>query len=261
MIAACSRGRVGVLDDLGDLAVRVAHDAPVAVGIGRDEAQHGDGRLARVAAMLVQQGIERMAVEQWHVGVGDQDVAGVIVGQRLERTLHRVSGAELLFLHRDVDLAAQLVGQRGHRGADPVAVVADDGDQVIGVDGVPGMQGVPEQRTAGQFVQYLRGLRAHPGPGARGEHHNGGAVRHEISQSRLQTLSLRRQDSNLNYLNQNQRCCHYTTADRACVPILACRCRARRTARPVACLDRVDAGHTIVVVGEGASDVVGAECG
>jgi hypothetical protein len=24
---------------------------------------------------------------------------------------------------------------------------------------------------------------------------------------------LRRQDSNLNYLNQNQRCCHYTTAD------------------------------------------------
>ena len=35
---------------------------------------------------------------------------------------------------------------------------------------------------------------------------------------------LRRQDSNLNYLNQNQRCCHYTTAD----------CHALRALRPIA---------------------------
>ena len=118
-----------------------------------------------------------------------------------------------------VDGPAELVGQLGDRGRDAVAVMAEHDHEVLRRHLGHRMQRVREHAAAGQRVQHLRGVRPHAGarPG-RQDHDRGLADAVVISMplpcdrdSSVPTVarqgSLRRQDSNLNYLNQNQRCC------------------------------------------------------
>ena len=125
-----------------------------------------------------------------------------------------VAGAELLVLDRDVDGAAQLVGQLGDRGRDAVAVVAEHHDEVLRRHLGHRMQRVRQHAAAGQRVQHLRGVRAHAGTCPGGQDQDRGLAMHVGHPAlpcrqplRRASLMLRRQDSNLNYLNQNQRCC------------------------------------------------------
>ena len=124
---------------------------------------------------------------------------------------HRVAGAELLFLDRDLDRPAQLVGQLGDRRRDPVAVMAQQDDEMCRRHLGHRMQGVRQHAAAGQRVQHLRGVRPHAGPGPGGQDEDRGLAMPLSHRSSMPIVarqgSLRRQDSNLNYLNQNQRCC------------------------------------------------------
>ena len=87
------------------------------------------------------------------------------------------------------------------------------------------VQRVRQHAAAGQRVQHLRGVRPHPGAGPGRQHQDRGIAMHghspvlarelacrgrsrqPISARSASFAQLRRQDSNLNYLNQNQRCC------------------------------------------------------
>ncbi|GAM48193.1 hypothetical protein NSK11_contig00072-0026 [Nocardia seriolae] len=90
-----------------------------------------------------------------------------------------------------------------------------------------GMQRVREHAPTGERVQHLGCLGPHSGSGSGGENDDGGllwhgspsAAGHRVLESNMRgqrygpARELRRQDSNLDKLNQNQLCCHYTTAD------------------------------------------------
>ncbi|SLI91827.1 Uncharacterised protein [Mycobacteroides abscessus subsp. abscessus] len=128
--------------------------------------------------MLVEQGAQGVPVQQRHVGRGDQQVTGEVGGQRPQRALHGVAGAELLFLQGGDDLAAQFPGDRGDRGADLFPVVADHRDQMGRVDLVRGMQRVGEHAPTGKRMQHFGGLRPHSRPGSGGENDDGGLLWH-----------------------------------------------------------------------------------
>ena len=170
------------------------------------------------ALCAVDQVGQRVGVQQRHVARGDHDDAVEVLGQRGQAAADGVAGAELLFLHRDLDRAAQLVGQLGDRGRDPVAVMADHDHEMSRCHLGDRVQRVRQHAAAGQRVQHLRGVRPHAGAGPGGQDQDRGLAVVVVNrppcasnQAPLAMVarqaSLRRQDSNLNYLNQNQRCC------------------------------------------------------
>ena len=154
-------------------------------------------------------------------------VAVEVVGQRRQPAQHGVAGAELLVLHGDLDARGPAASaSSATTGADALAVLAEHDHQVLGRDRGHGVQGVREHAAPAERVQHLGGVGAHPGAGAGGQDEDGGigcvsslgppqcaisfATRRVTVRNRTVALtceSLRRQDSNLNYLNQNQRCC------------------------------------------------------
>ncbi len=221
-------GGVGLLHDLGDLTVVGQTDDPtVAPGLGGGERQHRDRRGGGFAAVLVDESVQGAAVEQGDVRGGDQHGPVEVGGQGGQAAFDGVPGAVLLLLYGDRDRAAQFRLERADGHSDAFLVMTDDGDEVRRIDLRGGVQGMRQHRASAQGVQHLGGLRPHPSSRAGGEDDHGGLHWHEAPsgsfhsccsrQLHLQELSpqllLRRQDSNLNYLNQNQRCCHYTTAD------------------------------------------------
>ena len=231
------RGGVGLLDDRDDLAVLRAQDPAVARRVRQRRGQHG--HRGRLTAVRLDQGGQRVGVQQRDVAGGHHDDAGEIVRQRGQPAQCGVPGAQLLLLHGQLDGPAQLLGQLTDHRADAFAVLAEHHDKVGGRDLRDGMQGVRDHAASAEAVQHLGNVGAHPGAGARGQYQDRrlavcghrtspvcGFVRatpftpYETAQSRsvarqelaLRGLSpaknsLRRQDSNLNYLNQNQRCC------------------------------------------------------
>ena len=158
--------------------------------------------------MRVDQVGEGGCVEQRDVAGDDHHGAVEVVGQRGQPASDGMAGAQLLVLHGDVDAAAQSVGERVDGGRHQLAVLTDHHDDVLRGDLGDGVQGVRQNAAARQRVQHLGGVRPHPGTGSGGhdDHRGLASCGHPTC---LPTLSglLRRQDSNLNYLNQNQRCC------------------------------------------------------
>ncbi len=66
------------------------------------------------------------------------------------------------------------------------------------------MERVRQHAAAGQGVQHFGGVRPHAGTRPGRQDQDRGSV---FIVNRASAPKLRRQDSNLNYLNQNQRCC------------------------------------------------------
>ena len=183
---------------------------------------------------------EGVGVQQRDVTGRDHDDAAELPGQCRKPAQRGMAGAHLLFLDRDLDRAPELCREVRHGGRDAVAVLAEHHHQMFGRHLGDGVQGMRDHAAAAQGVQHLGGVGAHPGAGPGGEHQNGrlGVRRHpgpppvcgfprdpprrrgkphsrgELPLGKPRSLpmvarqaSLRRQDSNLNYLNQNQRCC------------------------------------------------------
>ena len=217
-------GGVDLFDDADDLAVLGAQDAAVARRIGQRRGQHR--RRGGLGAVGGDQLGQRVGVQQRNVARGHHDGAGEVGGQRGQPTADGVPGAQLLLLHRDVDRAAQRLGQLGDGRGDALAVMAEHHDEVLRGDLGHRVQGVRQHAAARQRVQHLRDVRAHAGAGPGGQHQDRGlAMRghlpvlieapcrwslgqpHVVCSLGKPRSPLRRQDSNLNYLNQNQRCC------------------------------------------------------
>ena len=114
-------------------------------------------------------------------------------------------------------------GRRARRrpGATRSRSLPSTHDEVLRGDLGHRVQRVRQHAAPAEGVQHLRDVGAHSGAGA-GSQHQDGRLRigpglqcaficdtrapYETAQSR-RCAALRRQDSNLNYLNQNQRCC------------------------------------------------------
>ena len=127
--------------------------------------------------MLGQQRGERVGAQQRHVAVGDEDGAGDAGRQGVEPAAHRVAGAELLLLDGDGDGTGQLVAERGDGLPNLVATVAENHDEVLGVQLRHGVHRVAQQAASPDRVEDLGDGRAHPGALARGENERGAGPR------------------------------------------------------------------------------------
>jgi len=154
--AALGRRRVALLDDGGELAAAVAHDAPEAGGVLDLGGEHRRGGLGGLVG--VHQRRERLRAQQRDVAV-EHDHGARQVGGGLQRDAHRVPGAAALGLgDRD-----GLGGDLGQVGADLLAAVPDDdGHAAAGQVGLGGGQDVAHQGAAEQRVQDFRHRRLHP---------------------------------------------------------------------------------------------------
>ncbi len=90
-MARCVRRGVALLDDRGNAPSRVPDDPPVAARVADPGGQHGDG-VARRGVLADERG-QRLAAQQRHVAVGDDDDAGHDA-EGLDHHAHRVAGAE-----------------------------------------------------------------------------------------------------------------------------------------------------------------------
>ena len=112
-------------------------------------------------------------------GGDERSIAGEhddeIVGrQRFARDHQGVSGAALLLLQHEPDAGG------GHRAADAVGFMSDDGENVAGRDhSGGGCDHVGQKRLSANFVQHLGMLGLQPGPFARGQDGDGGPGRAE----------------------------------------------------------------------------------
>ena len=162
---ALRRRRVLVLDDALH-RVAIAHDAPVAAGVGQLDGQQ---RQAFTAAQ-VHQCARGGGLDQRHVAVENQGRARIV--QQRRRLLHRVAGAQLRHLACEAqpgraDCCFDFIGTM--TGDDDGALCAETGDR---------LHHVLQQRSADQPMQYLRLCRFHAGAFARGHDHD--VQRHEM---------------------------------------------------------------------------------
>ena len=99
--------------------------------------------------------------ERGIAGEHDDEIVG---RQRFARDHQGVSGAALLLLQHESDAGS------GHRAADPVGFMSDDGEYVAGRDHFGGgCDHVGQKRFAADLVQHLGMLRLQPRPFARGQ--------------------------------------------------------------------------------------------
>ena len=108
---------------------------------------------------------QRVGVEQRDVAGGDDDDAVEVVGQRRQAAQHRMAGAELLVLRRRVDRPAEGLGQFADGLFDALVIAAQHHHQVLRRHLGDRVQRVCQHAAAGQGVQHLRDVRAHPGSG------------------------------------------------------------------------------------------------
>ena len=161
------RRRVLLLDDRVHGAVGTADDAAVAGRLVELRGQHGHG--VALLGVVVDERAQGLGGEQRDVAVGHDDGAGQ-VGQLGERALHGVTGAALLVLHRRTHLGGDLAEVGDHL----VAAVADDDNEMFGVERFGRLDRVADQASSADGVQHLGDRRLHPGALARGEDHHGG---------------------------------------------------------------------------------------
>ena len=109
-----------------------------------------------------------VGVQQRGIARGDDDDAGVVVGQRGQAAQHRVPRAEWAILQRDVDRASEGVGQLGDDRRDALVIVAQYRDHVLRCQFGDRVQRVRQHAATGDGVQHLRGVGPHPGPGPGG---------------------------------------------------------------------------------------------
>ena len=117
----------------------------------------------------------------------DDDDAVEVGGERVQAAGRRVTRAELLLLHGNVDGPAEFVGELRHRRGELVAVAAENHDQVLRPDLGHRMQRVSQHAAAAQRVQDLRSVRPHARSGPGGQHDHGlvGKLCHGASLSLL----------------------------------------------------------------------------
>lgn len=160
-----------MLDDRGHRAgARLAHDAPVAGGVGDLGGQDGHGIAVR--RMRVTEQPEGLAGQQRGVTADDDHGAvegDTAVAQLVQGRTDRVAGALLLVLHRGVRGGVDLGEMRLHL----LTGMADDHDEMLGIQLSGGGDDMSDEGAATEGVQDLRGRRLHAGALTRCENDDG----------------------------------------------------------------------------------------
>ena len=160
-------GGVLLLHDPGDRPRRAAQDPAVAGRVVEVAGQQRDG--VGLGVMDGDEVGERLAGEQRGVAVRHDD--GALQARQVgEGALDGVAGAQLLLLHDRARLGRDV----GEVGDDLVAAVADDDDEMGGLQRAGSSDGVVDQGPATDRVQDLRDRRLHPGALAGSEDDHGG---------------------------------------------------------------------------------------
>jgi hypothetical protein len=137
-----------VLDDAEYTTVRIAHDAAVSSGVRDLGREHSHGvAVVDVPGHQVGQGVRR---QQRHVTVGDHDDP-LELGHRVQRTCDGMSGPELTVLNGDRGPRRRCRQVLGHL----LAAMADNDDEMIGLESRRRRYGVADHRAAGQLVHDL----------------------------------------------------------------------------------------------------------
>ena len=138
--------------------------AQAAFPIGED-----DDAGAAVAVEPVEHPPERLGVNERRVAVKNED-RPIVSGERTRRLLDGMTGALLLGLECDGDIAT------GDGRFDLLAPLADHHHPLVGAERVDLVEQMEEQRPAGDGVEHLVGVRAHPRPLPGGEDDDGEAA-------------------------------------------------------------------------------------
>ena len=158
---------VGVLllDDAQHVAFAVADDAAVAGRVVEDGGEHG-GAVAG-GGVEFDQAVQRLAVEQRHVGGGDEhravDLAGF--GELGHRALDGAAGAGDVVLVHDGDLL--VIGAGGF--GDALGLEVHDHGQRVGIQGGHRIHDPVQEGLACKSMQHLRLVGTHAGTLAGGE--------------------------------------------------------------------------------------------
>ena len=145
--------RVALLNDGGDRAGGVADNAPVAGGILDARSQDSDGvPRALMGGDQLGQGVRR---QERNIAVGDDNCArrgGDCGVESLEAALDGAAGAGNLILVGDDGSGTDARDFCG----DNLALVAHDGDQMLGVEAVSSAQSVSDHGQASEGMHNLR---------------------------------------------------------------------------------------------------------
>ncbi len=150
------RRRVFLFDDTQHLAVRIAHDAAVA---GRIVERHGEHAVAALPRAIGETP-QRARARERHIAVQHERRHRRI--QQRQCLLHRVAGAELLLLNRELH-----VGRR-HGNAHRFGAMTNHDDEPCRIKRACSIDNVRQEWPAGQRMQHL---------GQRGTHALAGACR------------------------------------------------------------------------------------
>ena len=122
--------------------------------------------------VVLGEGAQALPLEERRVAVRHEDGAGAVARvERLPRDAYGVAGAVLGLLDGEHGVGQQLLDVR----TDLLALVADDGDDPVRLDGGDGLEDVADHAAPGDRVQHLHGLGLHPGAAAGGEDDHGDA--------------------------------------------------------------------------------------
>ena len=154
-------GGVLVFDDRADLAIVIAHDAPVAGRILKNLGEHGNPLAAGVEQLF-----QGFGLHQWHVAIKHQGdiILAVFLEQRLGLQ-HRVASAELWLLQHETQL-----GRAGVGVLNLFRTMADDDHDLVGVQRPGAVEHMREHRAPGNGVQDLGKIGLHPLAKAGGEY-------------------------------------------------------------------------------------------
>ena len=197
---------VPLLHDRGDAAILPAHDAAVAVRVGRAHGHDGAGR----ALLFVEgdEGRDGGGADEGRVAA-EHDERAVEARQLVGRAHDGVAGAQKLQLVAD--------GAVRQHGLDLLAATADDGVDGGATSLVRGVHHPAHHGLAQQLVEYLRLCGLHAGAGAGGEdeclslHGVGLPAKKKRPCRPLGLRWLGRRDSNPHKRHQKPRSCPWTT--------------------------------------------------
>ena len=156
------RGQVLLFDDGLDLSLAgfLADDSPVATGVfqaGGEQRHRGFLREMEIAQLLD-------GLRSDERGIAGEHDDQIVRSQRFAGDHQGVSGAALLLLQHESYTGS------GHRAADTVGFVSDDGENVAGRDhSGRGCDYVGQKRFSANLVQYLGMFRLQPGAFACGQ--------------------------------------------------------------------------------------------
>ena len=150
-----------ILDHFFDFALIVGDDPAIGSRVGGAKTQH-DCPGVRAVVQPENHVAHRVCADHRYIAVQDQHITRETF-ECVMRLRHRVAGAELVFLHRDRDIAAC------DAFLDLLPPRTNNDYGALDANGIDGIEQMVEHRLACNRMQYLVRLRLHSGALSCGE--------------------------------------------------------------------------------------------